>query len=222
MKTKIVIGFVFVISFAVACQVVRPHDPLLHGKPEIATAGSDPQSVLAMLPSEEALGPAWKREIGLLFDPLSQPSEILHTASPFPDSFKKEIRATVEGPEHAVSGWSNTHFTFQNTNRSCLYEVQIERYRNKEQLRAGFEQLLTFASYQYRKAPVNDLGDAAVFYQATNSTGATLWFRRGNFKVRIAAMNDTTHWEQDSNLQHLAKTLDQRILRGADKPEKVP
>ena len=178
------------------------------------SAGADPQAILEALPTEDTLGSGWKREIGVLFDPLSKPSEILHTASPFPDSFKKEKRAGVEDPKGRVSGWSHTHFTLQTTNRSCRYDVQIERYRNKEHLREDFDPLLSLDSEQYRKTPVKDLGDTAVFYYDAKRSGGTVWFRRAEFKVWIAPMNNLTNWEQDSDLQHLARILDQRIVRG--------
>jgi len=179
-----------------------------------AAAGSEPQAILDALPNEAALGVGWKREIGLLFDPLSKPPEILRAASPLPDSFKKEKRAGVEDTKGRVSGWSHTHFTLQTTNRSCLYDVQLERYRNKEHLREDFDQLLILDSAQYGKTPVKDLGDAAVFYYDAKGSGGTLWFRRADFKVWIAPMNNLTNWEQDSDLRHLARVLDQRIVLG--------
>jgi hypothetical protein len=178
----------------------------------IAASASDPQAILDALPDEAALGSGWKREIGLLFDPLSKPSEILHAASRLPDSFKKEKRAGVEDAKGKVSGWSHTHFTIQATNRSGLYDVTIERYRNKEHLREDFDRLLILDSEQYRKTPVKDLGDAAVFYYDAKGSGATVWFRRAAFKVWIAPMNNLTNWEQDSDLRHLARIIDQRMV----------
>ena len=90
--------------------------------------GSEPQSILDALPTEASLGPGWKRDVTLLFDQLSRPSEIVHTN--IPESFKAANRARLQDPKSAVSGWSHTHFTFQQTNTFYTYDVQIERYRD--------------------------------------------------------------------------------------------
>jgi hypothetical protein len=175
--------------------------------------------VLEALPTAEALGLGWSREISVLFDPASKPAELFAASSRLPESFKKERRDAVQNPTNQISGWSHTHFTLQSTNTSRHYDVQIERYRNKGQLRSDFDQLLAFDAAEYQKAPVDKLGDAAVFYRSMKG-GATVWFRRADFKVWISPMGAVTNWEQDGQLQHLTRMLDQRIAGRTGQPVK--
>ena len=175
-------------------------------------AGSESQTVLDALPSETSLGPGWKRDITLLFDPWGKPQEIARTN--LSESFLAASRARVEDPKGTVSGFSHTHFTFLQTNAHSTYDVQIERYRNPQQLKNEFDHLLNLDNDEYTKAPVEGLGDAAVLCNKTRGFGATLWFRRANFKVWIAPLGSITNWSQDARLQDLARKLDQEILKG--------
>lgn len=184
-----------------------------------AAQGQAPLAVLAALPTAEALGSGWSREISLLVDPASKPAELFGASARLSESFKKERRDAVQNPTNRISGWSHTHYTLQSTNTSRQYDVQVERYRSKDHLRSDFAHLLAFDSAEYRKAPVDGLGDAAVFYGDIKG-GATVWFRRADFKVWISTMGAVTNWAQDRHLQHLAKMLDQRIVGGADKATK--
>ena len=178
-----------------------------------AVQGQGPLPVLEALPTAEALGSGWSREISLMFDPASKPPELLAASTRLPESYKKERRATVQNPTNRISGWSHTHFTRQSTNTSYHYDVQIDRYRRKDHLRADFDKLLAFSSAEYQKIPVDGIGEAAVFYRSLKG-GATVWFRRADFMVWITPMGDLANWAQDGHLQHLAKMLDQRILKG--------
>lgn len=176
-----------------------------------AAWGQSPLPVLEALPTAEALGAGWSMEVSLLFDPARKPTELFAASSRLPESFKKERRAAVQNPTNQISGWSHTHFSFQSTNTSHHYDVQVERYRSQDHLRADFDHLLAFDSAEYQKVPVNGVGDAALFYRKING-GATVWFRRADFKVWISPMGTVTNWEQDGHLQRLARLLDQRIL----------
>jgi hypothetical protein len=176
-----------------------------------ASQAQGPMPVLEALPTAEALGPGWSREVSVLFDPASKPAELFAASSRLPESFKKERREAVQNPTNRISGWSHTHFTFQSTNTTHHYDVQVERYRSQDHLRADFAQLLAFYSAKYQELPVNGVGDAAAFYRRING-GATVWFRRADFKVWIWPMATVTNWEQDAHLQRLARLLDERIL----------
>jgi hypothetical protein len=182
-----------------------------------AAWGQAPLPVLEALPTAEALGTGWSRQISLLFDPASKPAELFAPSSRLPESFKKERREAVQNPTNHISGWSHTHFSYQSTNTSRHYDIQVERYRSQDHLRADFDRLLAFDSAEYQKVPVNGVGDAAVFYRKING-GATVWFRRAAFKVWISPMATVTNWEQDGHLQHLAKLLDQRIVEATARP----
>jgi hypothetical protein len=171
-----------------------------------------PLPVLEALPTTEALGPGWRREISVMFDPASKPPELFAASSRLPERFKQERREAVQNPTNLISGWAHSHFSLQSTNTAHHFDVQIERYRNREHLAADFNQLLAFDSAEYQKVPVDRIGDAAVFYSKTNN-GTTLWFRRADFKVWIAAMGTATNWLQNEHLQRLARMLDQRIVR---------
>lgn len=138
-------------------------------------------------------------------------SEIVHTH--IPESFKAANRARLQNPKRAVSGWSHTHFTFPQTNSYHTYEVQIERYRDRQQLKQEFDHLLNLDNDEYTKAPVEGPGDAAVLYYKTNGVGVTLWLRRADFKVWISGAGSITNWSQDARLQDLARNLDQKILK---------
>jgi hypothetical protein len=176
-----------------------------------ATLGQGPLPVLAALPTAEALGVGWSRQVSLLFDPASKPTELFAPSSQLPESFKKEKREAVENPTNRISGWSQTHFTLRSTNAFRNYDVQVARYRSQDRLRADFDHVLAFDSAEYQKVWVDGVGDAAVFYYKVNG-GATVWFRRADFKVWISSIGIGTNWGQDEHLQHLAKLLDQRIV----------
>jgi hypothetical protein len=193
-------------AFALCCVTVR---------------GQAPLPVLEALPTAETLGAGWSREISLLFDPVSKPSELFAASSRLPESFKKENREAVQNPTNRISGWSHTHFTFHSTNASHHYDVQVERYRSKAHLRAEFDQLLAFDSAEYRKVPVDGIGEAAVFFRKVNG-GATVWFRRADFRVWIASMGTVTNWDQDVHLQDLVKEIDQRIARATTPAAEPP
>ena len=166
--------------------------------------------VLEALPTAESLGAGWSREISLLFDPASKPAELFGASSQLSESFKKERLAAVQNPTNRISGWSHTHFTLHSTNTSRQYEVQVERYRSKDHLRADFDHLLALDQAEYQKVPVEGVGEAAVFFCRVNG-GSTVWFRRADFRVWISPMGTITNWEQDVHLQKLVKMLDQRI-----------
>ena len=191
----------------------------LVGSMSNAAAGVEPQPILDVLPTEESLGPRWKRHVGLLFDPHSKPTEITSIATPLPESLKNEQRDGVANPQSKVSGWSNVHYTLQMTNGPAVYEVQIYRYRDRQRLAEEFDQLLRLDSEQYQHSPVKGLGDAAVFYRSTRTPGSTLWFRRADFKAWIAPSPCDTNWEEDVNLQLLAIQLDQRIVQMTGDPK---
>jgi len=169
----------------------------------------EPRPVVQALPRAEVLGSGWRREISLLFDPASNPAEIVSATAQLPGSRRKEHRDAVANPTNQISGWSHAHFDFQGTNRSCRYEVQVERYRSKEALIESFGQLLALRAEQYQKIEVQGIGEAAVMYR--DRSGVTLWLRRGDFKVSISPMCQTSSWEGDSALQLLAKALVQRL-----------
>ena len=178
-----------------------------------AAPGAEPQAILHVLPTEESLGQHWKREVSLLFDPLSKPAVITPETSTLPESFKNEQLDTVANPQSHVSGWGNAQYTLHLTNGPAVYDVQIYRYRDRQRLAEEFDQLLRLDSEQYQHSPVNGLGDAAVFYRSTRTPGSTLWFRRADFKAWIAPSSSVTRWEQDVNLQNLASQLDQRMVQ---------
>lgn len=193
--------------------------------PGITAQSQKPLPILEVLPSAESLGPEWKRGITALFDPASQPPEIINTARPMPDSFKQERRAAVENPTNRISGWSHLHYEFHGTNGQCRYDVNIERHRSKETLVADFDRLLTLASDQYQKTEVETVGEAAVIYSEINYTNnPTLWFRRGNFRIWIAPLTSNRAWKDDTGLRHLAKALDGQIRNaaGAKDAEREP
>ena len=169
-----------------------------------------PVPVLEALPTAESLGAGWSREISLLFDPASKPAELFGASSQLSESFKKERLAAVQNPTNRISGWSHTHFTLHSTNTSRQYEVQVERYRSKDHLRADFDHLLALDQAEYQKVPVEGVGEAAVFFCRVNG-GSTVWFRRADFRVWISPMGTITNWEQDVHMQKLVKMLDQRI-----------
>jgi hypothetical protein len=179
----------------------------------ITAAGAEPQAILHVLPSEESLGQQWKREVSLLFDPLSKPAVITPETSTLPESFKNEQLDTVANPQSHVSGWGNAQYTLHLTNGPAVYDVQIYRYRDRLRLAEEFDQLLRLDSEQYQHSPVKGLGDAAVFYRSTRTPGSTLWFRRADFKAWIAPSSSVTRWEEDVNLQNLATQLDQRMVQ---------
>lgn len=185
-------------------------------------AGPAPRAVLDALPTEKALGGEWSREIAVLIDPFSTPPEIVHTSSPLPESFKEELCGGVKNPKGEVSGWSHVYFARRTGDVRQRYTVQFERYREIERLRMDFDQFLAIDSEKYHKHPVKDLGDVAVFFTDAQGQGATLWFRRGHFRVWIDPANFVTHWQKDTNLEHLARMLDDHLKRGSDKPDALP
>ena len=171
----------------------------------------EPVPVLQAFPTAEVLGPAWKREIDLLFDPASNPAEIC-TSTVVPDSWKKAKREAVENPTNQISGWSHAHFDFyagKETNRYIRYEVQVDRNRSKQQVIEVFNRLLTLDRKEYQKKEIKGLGEAAVVYW--DGSGVCVWFRRGAFVVWISPMNMDATWENDPALQQLAKALDERL-----------
>jgi hypothetical protein len=168
-----------------------------------------PLAVLEALPRPEVLGGGWSRDVSLLFDPASQPAEIIGATARLPDSFRKEKRDAVENPTNRISGWAHAHFEFQATNRTAWYEVQVDRYRSKQKLAEDFAQLLAFNAEEYQKKEIQGIGEAAVVYR--HASGMTLWFRRGTFRVWISPMNSTSSWENDSGLQHLTRAFDKRL-----------
>lgn len=145
--------------------------------------------MLEVLPTAEALGPGWSREITFLFDPASQPSELFGGTSKLPDAFKQQNREAIENPTNLLSGWSHTHFTFKSAKTSRHYEVQIERYRSDYQLEADFNNLLAFDSAEYRRLPIDGLGDAAVLFR----NAAMLCPSREDLARRVAPAGPGRH-----------------------------
>ena len=76
--------------------------------------------MLEALPTAEALGSGWSREISLLFDPASKPAELFAASAQLPESYKKERRAAVQNPTNRISGWSHAHFALQSTKTSYI------------------------------------------------------------------------------------------------------
>jgi len=169
-----------------------------------------PLAVLDALPPPDALGVGWEREIAVLFDPASSPSELFAASSRLPESFKQDRRDRVRNPTNQISGWCHLHFTLQTSNATRRYDVQMQRYRNKDRLRADFSKLELADVAEYHKVPVDGLGDAGLFCRSKNG-GSTVWFRRADFMVWIAPMGLVTNWEQDSQLKYLSRKIDQRI-----------
>jgi len=181
--------------------------------------GAEPQAILNVLPTPEALGPNWERNISMFFDPLSKPPEIIATVSPMPESFKQEKREGVANPQSAVSGWGHALYMLQRANGVIAYDVHIDRYRKRERLTEDFHEMLQVDSEQYRKIPLKALGEEAMFCWNAQGPGSTVWFRRADFKVWINPVaGSITNWNQDASLQRLAAVLDQTILRASGDP----
>jgi len=180
----------------------------------VTAQSQKPVPILKALPTAESLGPEWKRGITVMFDPASQPPEIINTAKQMRDSFKQEQRAAVENPTNRISGWSHLFYEVNGTNQSGRYDVNIERFRSKEVLTAEFDRLLKLETAQYHKTELKTVGDAAVIYSDTTN-GATLWFRRGHFRIWIAPLYFHRPGKEDVGLQQLAKALDDQLRAGA-------
>lgn len=180
----------------------------------VTAQSQKPVPILKVLPTAESLGPEWKRGLTVLFDPASQPSEISNTAKPMRDSFKQAQRAAVENPTNRISGWSLLYYEVNGTNQSGRYDVNIARFRSKEVLTAEFDRLLKLEAAQYPKTKLKTVGDAAVFF-SDSTNGATLWFRRGHFRVWIIPVYFQGPGKEDAGLQQLAKALDDQLRAGA-------
>ena len=175
----------------------------------VAAQDQDPLPVLEALPPSELLGPNWSREISLLFDPASDPSEIVIASAKLPETFRKERLEAVENPKNRISGSCHAHYDFQGKTGNQRYEIQVNRYRSKKIVEADFAKLLALGTKQYQKAEIYGIGEAAVIY--SHSGGMTLWFRRETFYIWISPLAGSRRWEDDSALQHLAKAFDARL-----------
>ena len=165
--------------------------------------------VLQALPTAEILGPGWKAEIGVLFDPASNPQEIVN--SPYlTERWKKERREVVLNPTNRLAGWSLCYFEFQRAKGSAGYDVEVCRQRSRKYVVEGFTNTVASAQSQGVDSMVIDgVGEAAV--ACRNSKGMTLWFRRGAFMVSISQRVITNGWDDDPDLRQLARAIDERL-----------
>ncbi len=175
----------------------------------VAAPDPEPLPVLEALPPPEMLGPNWSRHLCLLFDPASNPAEIVEASAQVTDAFRTEKRNAVANPTNEISGWSHAHYIVQGTNGSHRYEVQVDRYRNPQRAARTFGQLLGSEPKDCQKTEVQGIGEAAVIYR--DASGMTLWFRSGPFRVWISPLTGNWRWEDDAALQQLAKAFDTRL-----------
>ena len=188
----------------------------------VAARDQESLSVLEALPTTNVLGSNWSRHISVLFDPASQPAEIVAVGSQLPEARKQEHRNAVANPTNRISGWSHVHYEFQGTNGNQRYELQVDRYRSESSASEDFRKLLASDTKEYQKTEIQGIGEEAVVYRG--ASGMTLWFRRGAFRVWLSPLFGTRRWEDDSALQQLARAFDARLKTGRTteaKPKKA-
>jgi hypothetical protein len=188
----------------------------IFGAVTVAVTAQDqqPLSLLEALPVGEAVGPGWKREISLLFDAASKPAEIIDSRSVITDSRKKAEREAVENPTNPVSGRAHAHFDFKGERHSNRYEVQVERYRDKERAVKDLNALAGADQKEYQMKDITGIGDAAVLVSGASGTplqGTTLYFRRGTYRISISALFGTNSWEDDISFRQLARVFDEPL-----------
>lgn len=175
-----------------------------------ASAQSQP-SVSEMLAETSSLGPGWDRKIYLLFDSVASPSEIIATIKTPPESALKDWRRGVQDPNGKISGWVLAHYNLLSSSNSPKYEVHLERYRSHDALLADFEKLLETAVAQPGSMPLSSIGDTGALVADPHGAGAKVWFRRGDYHVRISPIGASKGREMAPSLQLLAQAIDQRI-----------
>jgi hypothetical protein len=164
------------------------------------------QGILEALPTADHLGINWTREVSLLFDSRSDPTEMPATTVPLPDALVLEQRAAVRDPAGKVSAWANVQYDLRSAHTTNRLDVQIYRYRSKEALIEDFDHLLALDTERYEKTMITDLAAVAVAFRDARTGSGTLWFRIGNYRVWISP-GSSFSWGSDPSLRHLAWAL---------------
>ncbi len=179
-----------------------------------AAQDQQPLALLKALPVQEAAGPGWKREIWYLFDAISKPAVIVDTRAELPDSYIGIKREALANPTNPVSARARARYEFKEETHTNHYEVQVERYRDKEGVLKAFNALSGANQKEYQMKHITRLGEAAILVSGAKGTtfqSEALCFRRGTFRISIRPLGGTDSWDNDMYFTILARVFDERL-----------
>lgn len=165
---------------------------------------------LRLLPPAEELGPGWSRELGLRFDPAGSEPELLPRSHAIPEAVRDARSAladTIGGP---IEVWANGQFHLLRANQRSSYEVQIQRYASRRQLRKDFALLSTGRDDSaVTMSKLEGVGTEAVVFHDTVHHRLTLWFFHGDYLVWITPLGASLppSWQDNIPLQDLARAI---------------
>lgn len=163
-------------------------------------------AVLELVPKPESLGSGWQRELLVVMDPSSRPSELLHPTQQISEGTLGEWRRMVRDTNGNLSGWCHARFDYEAKHQTNRYYLRVEHYRSPEALRREFTRM---AASQPARSPqaVKGVGEDAVVRDEDG--GLTLWFRRGEFRASVTAYGGGPSGV--GSLRYLALEVDRRL-----------
>lgn len=126
-----------------------------------AEGPGSPHTVMEMVPKPESLGSGWQRELLVVMDPSSRPSELLHPTQQISEGTLDEWRRMVRDTNGSLSGWCHARFDYEAKHQTNRYYLRVEHYRSSEALRRDFTRM---AASQPARSPqaVKGVGEDAV------------------------------------------------------------
>jgi hypothetical protein len=172
--------------------------------------------MLEAMPTPDELGPGWTREEAAIFDAHDDMVNRRPEGGAIPSQFDKaksgepaNFGAAVHDSMRNISGGARVHYRFQSAEGTNRYEVQLQRYRSKEQLVQDFDKVWALDSGRYERKRIGQIPALAIELEDRVTGSCAIWVRAAQFKATIAGAGGS--WEEDGALRGLVEGLVRRM-----------